>query len=74
VNSTETAAAVVRAQHVQALDLVVERRLLVRVAQRFDERVDRLRPVQSPVVDRLHLRHGATLRGASDEISTPTAT
>src|SRR5207249_2321755 len=57
---------IVRAQHVQALDLVVERRLPVRVAQRLDERVDRLGAVRRSVVDRLHPRHGATLRGAPD--------
>jgi hypothetical protein len=30
-----------------ALDLIVERRLLVLVAQRLDERVHRLRPVEA---------------------------
>ena len=43
---------IVRAQQVQALDLVVERRLLDRVAECLDEVVDRLRAVRRPVVDR----------------------
>jgi len=62
---------IVRPQHVQTLDLAIERRLPVRVAQRLDECVDRLGALQSPVVDRLHPRHAVSLRAASDGISTP---
>jgi hypothetical protein len=54
-------AELVGTQQVEAVDLVVEHRLLVRIAQRLDKRIDRLGTVRGVKEDRPHFRHSTSL-------------